>query len=65
MSGEKMRKVENVKAFLAEKGMRSAGPHTPRNYKRLAWPVCSRCGLVYLKNEVTAKAARAVCVTEE
>ena len=33
-------------------------PHTPKLFKRLPWPVCSGCGLVYLKNDETKRAVR-------
>ena len=34
-------------------------PHTPKPLlKRMPWPVCSGCGLVYLKNDVTERAIR-------
>lgn len=29
------------------------------------WPVCSRCGLVALKNDRTRKAMKAACVVYE
>lgn len=55
---------EAVRAFMAERGTVVKGPH--RFTKKVChWPYCARCGLVLLKNEVTRKAARALCVTEE
>lgn len=61
----KWERVTDVKAFLATKGNRTTGPHQPQHRKRLPWPVCARCGLLYLKNDVTRKAASQMCVTED
>ena len=36
-------------------------PHEPKKLGRLPWPVCSACGLVYLRNERTREAVRAGC----
>ncbi len=36
------------------------GPHA-FNARILNWPYCTRCGLVKLKNEVSAKAAKQQC----
>ena len=33
-------------------------PHTPEKPKRLPWPICTGCGLVYLKNDATRRAIR-------
>ena len=30
--------------------------HTPQKVRGIPWPVCSGCGLVYLKNRPTEKA---------
>jgi hypothetical protein len=57
--------VDNVRAFLAQKGARSVGVHSPKMRKRIPWPVCSRCGLPYLKNEATRRAVKAPCVVDE
>lgn len=32
-----------------------------RSSVRFAWPVCARCGLVFLRNDATAKAIKAGC----
>lgn len=64
MSGQ-WHRVQDVKAFLAEKGVRSVGVHAPRSIKRIPWPMCRRCGLLYLKNAPTAKAISAPCVVYE
>lgn len=40
-------------------------PHTPvKMPARLPWLWCPRCGLVYLRNDVTAKAIKAGCPDE-
>lgn len=36
-------------------------PHVTIKYKRIAWPVCKYCGLLYLKNEPTRKAIKKGC----
>lgn len=51
--------------WLAQRGRSTAGAHTPRMLKRFPWPVCSRCGLIYLKNERTLTAIGKACVVEE
>lgn len=57
---------DDVRSFLAQQGgQKSRGVHSPKLVKRLAWPVCSRCGLIYLKNDATAAEARKACVVEE
>lgn len=61
----KWNRVTDVRAFLAERGTRNVGAHNPKQRKRLPWPVCSRCGLLYLRNEATRRAVRAACVVEE
>ncbi len=33
-------------------------PHQPQAVKRLPWPVCRGCGLVYLRNEATRRAIK-------
>lgn len=38
--------------------------HSPINIKRFPWRVCSACGLIFLKNAVTAKAAAKECPGE-
>lgn len=32
--------------------------HTPTKVKFMHWPMCSKCGLVYLKNDTTASAIK-------
>ena len=46
--------------------------HQPQSYgtKRkstasIPWPICTRCGLVYLRNEATAKAVKKGCPRDE
>lgn len=36
-------------------------PHSWIKLKGLAWPVCKCCGLIWLKNDLTAQAVRAGC----
>jgi hypothetical protein len=36
-------------------------PHQWGKLKAIPWPVCTCCGLVWLKNERTAAAVRAGC----
>jgi hypothetical protein len=62
---EKWYRVENTRAFMEARGVRSVGVHSPKHIKRIPWPVCSRCGLLYLKNEATAREVRKACVVEE
>lgn len=40
---------------------RLTGPHKWRRYRFLPWEVCSRCGLIALRNEPTEKAIRLGC----
>ena len=35
--------------------------HSPKKVKRIPWLVCSKCGLVYLKNDATARAINGKC----
>lgn len=62
---QEWKRVEDVKAFLAERGTRSVGVHHATNVKRLPWPVCARCGLLYLKNEATRRELKKPCIVEE
>lgn len=40
-------------------------PHAPvKLYKSIPWPVCKKCGLVYLKNDFTQWAIRKGCLNE-
>lgn len=40
----------------------SSHPHRPVTLAgRFAWPVCSKCGLVFLRNQATARAIRRGC----
>lgn len=45
------------------KGVVGIRPHnaTTLKSKRFHWPICSHCGLVYLKNDATRRALRAGC----
>ncbi len=45
--------------------VKRTGEHVPTQPKRFPWPYCARCGLVYLKNEVSRRAVRAKCVWTE
>ena len=38
------------------------GQHSPKNLKRFPWPVCSHCGLVYLKNDASRKRVKRGCI---
>lgn len=64
MSKQIWYKVEDVRAFL-NGGRRSVGVHSPKPLKRMPWPRCSRCGLLYLRNDATTRALRQPCVTIE
>lgn len=46
------------------KGTIKRGPHQMTK-RVLHWTYCARCGLVALKNDVTRRALKAQCVTEE
>lgn len=35
--------------------------HSPSKMKQIPWMVCRHCGLVYLKNEITAWAIKMGC----
>lgn len=35
--------------------------HSPVKYKNVPFPVCRKCGLIYLKNDRTRKAIRKPC----
>jgi hypothetical protein len=39
--------------------------HHPVKLKRLPWLVCACCGLIYLKNEVSRRAASSACPGKE
>lgn len=58
-------RVEDARAFLNARGRVRVGDHEPRHVKRLSWPYCIHCGLLYLKNDVTRAALRKKCVSEE
>jgi len=38
--------------------------HKPQTIKRIPWPVCQYCGLVYLKNKVTKWCIQKGCLHE-
>jgi hypothetical protein len=42
-------------------GATKLSPHKSVTYKRFPWPVCAKCGLVYLKNDATRKRLREGC----
>ena len=56
--------VLDVKAFLAEQGVKRVGEHAFTK-KICHWSYCANCGLVLLRNELTRRAAKAKCVTYE
>lgn len=62
---EQWHRVTDVRGFLSAKGKRSVGTHSPKYMRRIPWPYCSRCGLLYLKNEPTQRALLKPCVVEE
>jgi hypothetical protein len=35
--------------------------HSKKHRKNLSWPVCEKCGLIYLKNNFTAWAIKNGC----
>jgi hypothetical protein len=57
--------AHDVRAFLSRQGNKSVGVHALKPLRPLHWPVCSRCGLIALKNERTRKALKAACVVWE
>ncbi|HEY0712278.1 MAG TPA: hypothetical protein VGF45_06375 [Polyangia bacterium] len=62
---ERWNRVADVRAFLASQGRRSVGVHQMKNVKRMPWPLCTRCGLLALRNDASRKALREQCVVEE
>lgn len=36
-------------------------PKAKRSTRSVSWLVCARCGLIYLKNDATARAIRKPC----
>jgi hypothetical protein len=42
-------------------GAKKLTPHAPDKLGRLPWPVCKKCGLVYLKNEATKQRVKRGC----
>ncbi len=63
--GHRWARVDDVKGFLEARGRIVRGEHRPKTIRGISWPVCSRCGLLYLRNEVTRRAINQECVTEE
>jgi hypothetical protein len=57
--------VQDVRAFLAERGSRRVRDSHEFTRRVLHWPYCNHCGLVALKNDASRIAARAKCVVEE
>lgn len=35
--------------------------HSPKHRKGVSWPVCEKCGLIYLRNPFTAWAIKVGC----
>lgn len=64
MAKQEWHKVEDIKAFMAG-GRKVSGVHSPKIRRGIPWPCCSRCGLLYLKNEATRRAIKQACVTIE
>jgi hypothetical protein len=46
---------------------RRTGPHNWYHVKgfRFPWPICSKCGLIWLKNAASAMAAKKPCKWED
>ena len=42
-------------------GVIGTGAHNHKLVKRLPWPVCAHCGMVYLKNAVTRERIKRGC----
>ena len=40
-------------------------PHQAVKRKRVAWPICKECGLIYLRNRATAHAIKLGCLHEK
>lgn len=59
------RQVNDVRAFLTEKGSKRVREHDFNKRRVAHWPYCAQCGLVMLKNDVSRRAANAKCVTYE
>lgn len=57
-------RVKDVRAFLAEEGVKSVGIHS-FTWKVLHHHACVRCGLLPLKNDATRRAMREPCVVYE
>ena len=58
-------RITDVRAFLAQKGVKRVRDHHTLTKRVLHWPYCAHCGLVALNNEPTRKAMRAKCITYE
>lgn len=66
MTSARMHRVDDVKAFLAERGKKVRGAHSMTGtLKRMPWPYCTRCGLLALRNEPTRRALKEPCETWE
>lgn len=65
MGEPKWYRVDNVGEFLRSRGRISVGVHSAKHLRGIPWPYCSRCGLLYLKNDVTRAALKKACVVEE
>lgn len=63
--GERMQRVQDVRAFLSS-GRKVRGAHQMKGtLKRMPWPYCTRCGLMALRNDATRKALKEPCETWE
>jgi len=39
--------------------------HRPIRVKQFPWPICSTCGLLYLRNDVTRKSIKRGCEVDD
>lgn len=46
---------------MTEREHYSYQSHSPQPMKGLPWPVCARCGLVFLRNKLTAWCIKLGC----
>lgn len=60
---QEMRRVTDVRSFMAA-GRKVRGEHAfSGTIKRMPWKYCTRCGLMTLRNEATRRAMKAPCET--
>lgn len=64
MSDYRTLSASEARDLLRSSGRRVSRPHAMTK-KVCHWSVCAHCGLVALKNDVSRRALRALCVTEE